>query len=154
MQNTKIGGVKYIYIYRGAGKSLARPGRKEANVSIRMAWISFGALPCRKKKYLMTARFSTLLKSRASLTCFRVCFRPGRAKDLSAPDIYIYIYIYSLFLDEGDYPWIWYHVGWYIDTNLSEIFAVSIFRVFCLACPEDGDSSHLKNDTFISIFMT
>ena len=36
--------------YRGADKSLARPGRKQANVSVRMAWISFGALPCRKKK--------------------------------------------------------------------------------------------------------
>jgi len=33
--------------YRGADKSLARPGRKQANVSVRMAWISFGALPCR-----------------------------------------------------------------------------------------------------------
>ena len=36
--------------YSGADKSLARPGRKQANVSVRMAWISFGALPCRKKK--------------------------------------------------------------------------------------------------------
>jgi len=38
--------------YRGADKSLARPGRKEANVSVGMAWISFGVLPCRKKKKL------------------------------------------------------------------------------------------------------
>ena len=38
---------------RGADKSLARPGRKQA-------------LPCRKKKTLMTARVSMLLKSRAS----------------------------------------------------------------------------------------
>ena len=37
-------------LYRGADKSLARPGRKQANVSVRMAWISFGALPCKKKK--------------------------------------------------------------------------------------------------------
>jgi len=36
-------------IYRGAGKSLASSGRIKANVSVRMAWISFGALPCRKK---------------------------------------------------------------------------------------------------------
>ena len=28
--------VAYIYIYRGADKSLARPGRKQANVSVRM----------------------------------------------------------------------------------------------------------------------
>ena len=55
--------------YRGADKSLARPGRKEANDSVRMARISFGALPCRKNN-LMTARVSMLLKSRASLTSF------------------------------------------------------------------------------------
>jgi len=68
----------------GADKSLARPGRKQANASVRMAWISFGALPCRKNN-LMTFCVSILLKSRASLTCFRACFLPGRAKDLSAP---------------------------------------------------------------------
>jgi len=34
------------------------------NVSVRMAWISFKALPCRKK-YLMTAHVLMLLKSRA-----------------------------------------------------------------------------------------
>ena len=36
-----------MYFYRGADKSLARSGRKQAIVSVRMAWISFGALPCR-----------------------------------------------------------------------------------------------------------
>jgi len=40
---------RYIKKYT-ADKSLARPGRKQANVSVRMAWNSFGALPCRKKK--------------------------------------------------------------------------------------------------------
>ena len=72
--------------YRDADRSLARPGRKEAYVSVRMAWISFGVLPCRKKKKnLTTARVPMSLKSRASLTCFRACFLPGRAEDLSAP---------------------------------------------------------------------
>ena len=70
--------------YRGADKSLVRPGRKQANVSVGMAWISFGALPYRKNN-LMTARVSMLLKSRAPLIYFRVCFLPGRVKDLSAP---------------------------------------------------------------------
>jgi len=69
---------------RGTYKSLARPSRKQANVSVRMAWFSFGALPCRKRN-LKTARVSILLKSIASLTCFRACFLPGRAKDLPAP---------------------------------------------------------------------
>jgi len=71
-------------LYRCADKSLARPGRKQAYVSVRMAWISFGALLCRKKK-LMKARVSMLLKSRVFLACFRARFLPGRPKDLSAP---------------------------------------------------------------------
>jgi hypothetical protein len=65
--------------------SLDWQGRQQTNVSVRMAWISFGALPCRgEKKTFMTARVSMLLKSGASLTCFRTCFLPGGAKDLSA----------------------------------------------------------------------
>ena len=39
-----------IRLYRGPDKSLARPRRKQANVSVRMAWLSFGALPCKKKE--------------------------------------------------------------------------------------------------------
>ena len=66
-------------------ESLARSGRKQANVFVTMAEISFGALPCRGGRTLMTAHVSMLLKSRASLTCFRAYFLPGRAKDLSAP---------------------------------------------------------------------
>jgi len=73
----------FFFNYRGADKSLARPARKQANVSVRIALISFGALPCRGGgKNLMTARVSMLLRSPASLTCFRACFLPGRAKDL------------------------------------------------------------------------
>ena len=49
--------------------TVAYDGVCSPNVSIRMAWISFGALPCRKKN-LMTARVSVLLKSRASLVMF------------------------------------------------------------------------------------
>jgi len=45
----------------------------------------------------MTAIVSMLLKSRASLTCFRACFLPGRAKDLSESR-YHYRYLKSLAL--------------------------------------------------------
>ena len=38
-----------LVLYRGADKSFARPGRKQANVSVRITWISFGAFLCRKK---------------------------------------------------------------------------------------------------------
>ena len=49
-------------------------------------WREFPSALCLAgKKNLMTARVSMLLKSRASLTCFRACFLPGRATDLSAP---------------------------------------------------------------------
>ena len=43
----------------------------------------------------MTARVSMLLKSRASLTCFRVYFLPGRAKDLSS----VYVKCFQLLPD-------------------------------------------------------
>jgi hypothetical protein len=74
------------YCYRGADKSLTLPWKKQDNVSVRMVWISFGALLCGGwggGGNLMTVRVSMLLKSRASLTCFRACFLPDRAKDLS-----------------------------------------------------------------------
>ena len=61
-----------------------------------MAWISFGALPCRKRN-LITVRVAILLKSRASLTCFRACFLPGRAKDLSAPRYYYTDFFYMAY---------------------------------------------------------
>ena len=71
--------------YSGADRSLARPGKKQANVSVRMARISFSALPCNKKKKLDDSCVTMPGNLRASLTCFRACFLPGRAKDLSAP---------------------------------------------------------------------
>jgi hypothetical protein len=49
----------------------------------------FHLAPClARKKNLVTARVSMLLKSSASPTCFRASFLPGRAKDLSAPQVY------------------------------------------------------------------
>jgi len=67
--------------YRGADKSLPRPGRKQANVcqnGVNFLWC-LALLGGGEKKNLMTARVSMLLKSRSSLTCFRACFLPGRA---------------------------------------------------------------------------
>ena len=80
--------LKHCRLYSSADKPLARPGRKQVNVPVRMAWISFGAFPCKeKKKNLMRASVSNLLKSRASVRWFRACFLPGRGNDLSAPRI-------------------------------------------------------------------
>jgi len=51
-------------------------------------WREFPSAPCLAgKKNLMAARVSILLKSRASLTCFRACLLPGRAEDLPTPRV-------------------------------------------------------------------
>jgi len=68
--------------YRGSDKSLARPGRKQANVC--QNGVNFLRRLALQGGDLMTAHVSMLLKSRVSLICFRACFLPGRAKDLSA----------------------------------------------------------------------
>ena len=64
-------------------------------------WREFPSAPClAEKKNLMKAHVSMLLKSRASLTCFRTFFLPGRAEDLSSPR-YLYLhllYLYFLYL--------------------------------------------------------
>ena len=53
-----------------------------------MAWISFGVLPCRKKKNTWWQLASRCCWNRARLlTCFRACFLPDRAKGLSAPPV-------------------------------------------------------------------
>ena len=72
-------------MHRGADKFLARLGRKQAKCFCQNGVNFLRRLALQKKKNLMTARVSMLLKSRASLTCFRVCFLPSGAKDLSAP---------------------------------------------------------------------
>jgi len=99
--------------------TVAYDGACSPNVSVRMAWISFGALPYRKKK-LMTARVSMLLKPRTSpdMLLFSLCNKKrlaihhmngplfpttldsvwhrvvGRAKDL----ISIHSYVFTLFV--------------------------------------------------------
>jgi len=72
--------------YSGAAKSLVRPRRKQASVSVRMAWISFGALPCRKKKLDDNSRLNVVEIARVpdmlpslSPSCL--------AKDLSEPPV-------------------------------------------------------------------
>ena len=62
----QINQVRQVTHYRGADKSLAWPGRKQAYDSVRMVWISFGTLPCGETTTttLMIAHVSMLLKSR------------------------------------------------------------------------------------------
>jgi hypothetical protein len=59
-------------------------------------WREFPSAPCLAEEKNLTARGSMSLKSLASLTCFRACFLPGRAKVLSAPRYYPNILFSSL----------------------------------------------------------
>ena len=122
--------------YRGADKFLARPGSKQANVSVRMARISFGDLPCRKRK-LLAARVSILLNSRASLTCFRASFLPGRAKDLSAPR-YVPSTLTHFSAWDLRSSWMSDSCGWQLIIDVSENTSVpfsTVNRLKCLPTP-------------------
>ena len=48
------------------------------------AWREFPSVPCRKRN-VMAARVSILLKSCSSVTCFQARVLPDQAKDLPAP---------------------------------------------------------------------
>ena len=62
------------------------PDQEKNKLMFLSEWREFHSAPYLvEKKNLMTARVSMLVKLCASLTCFRACFLPGRAKDLSAP---------------------------------------------------------------------
>jgi len=71
--------------YRGADKSLARPGRKQARKHVRDAR-DFNNIETRA-----VIKFCSFLQGKAPkeinamLTETLACFLPGRAKDLSAP---------------------------------------------------------------------
>ena len=66
------------------------PDQEGNELIFRSEWREFPSAPCLAgEKNLMTARVSMLLKSRASLICFRACLFPGRAKDFSAPLVYV-----------------------------------------------------------------
>ena len=74
-------------------ESLDRPGRKQANVSVRMASISFGALSCRgegEKKLDDSSRLDVveIARGRDMLLIF---FLPGWVKNLSAPRYYAFV---------------------------------------------------------------
>jgi len=78
------------FLYRGADKSLSRPGRKQAQKHVRDAR-DFNNMETRA----ITKGFYFLLQGKAPneidaiLTEKLACFLPGRAKDISAPLYYV-----------------------------------------------------------------
>jgi len=64
-------------IYRGADKSLAQPGRKQANVYVRMKWISLGTLFCRGGSWWQLASRCCWSRARPSQASELVSFLVG-----------------------------------------------------------------------------
>ena len=73
--------------YRGAEKSLARPGRKQARKHVRDAR-DFNNIETRAIVKYFFVQGKALKEIHAILTETLACFLPGRTKDLSAPLYY------------------------------------------------------------------
>jgi hypothetical protein len=80
----------HTHIYRGADMSLAQPGNKQANVSVTMVWISFGALPCRKNLD-DSSRLDVVEITRVPDMLPRL-FPSWSGQGLISTTVYIYIY--------------------------------------------------------------
>jgi len=75
-------------IYRGADKSLARSGRKQARKHVRDARV-FNNIETRAVKFFFFLQGKAPKEIHAILTATLACFLPGRAKDLSAHLYYL-----------------------------------------------------------------
>jgi len=76
-------GQSQLYLYGGAGKSLARPGRKHARKHVRDAQ-DFNKIEKRTIIKFIFLQGKAPKEFHAILTETLACFLPGRAKDLSA----------------------------------------------------------------------
>ena len=77
--------LRCIWNYRGADKSLALPGRKQARKHVRDAR-DFNNIETRAVKFFfLSCKARRRRKIHAILTETLACFLPFRAKDLSAP---------------------------------------------------------------------
>ena len=75
----------YFCIYRGADKSLARPGKKQAQKHVRDAR-GFNCIETRAViKFSFFLQGKALKEIHAILTETLACFLPGRANNLSTP---------------------------------------------------------------------
>jgi len=80
-------------LYPGVDKSLARPGRKQSRKHVREAR-DFNNIETELSSFFFL-QGKVPKEIHAILTETLACFRPGRAKDLSAP---LYIYFQDVFL--------------------------------------------------------
>jgi hypothetical protein len=75
-----------LIVYRGAGKSLARPGRKQATFPAFYASLRF-ITTFTRVHHLSLPLPNQSIHLRITLLTGAACFFPGRAKDLSAPRV-------------------------------------------------------------------
>jgi hypothetical protein len=80
---------QFIHKYRGADKSLARPGRKQARNHVRDAR-DFNNIETRAVVKFVFLQGKAPKEIDAILTETVACFLPGGAKNLSAPLYYYY----------------------------------------------------------------
>ena len=92
-KQTPIFRVWLTYLYRGADKSLAKPGRKQARKHVRDAR-DFNNIETRAVIKFLFLQCKAPKEIRAILTETLACFLPGRAKDVSAP-----LYVVHLLLN-------------------------------------------------------
>jgi len=83
-------------IYRGGGKSLARPGRKQARKNVRGVRDFNNLEPRAVIMFFFFLQGKTPKEIHAILTETLACFLPGRAKDLPASLYYVYMCMYVL----------------------------------------------------------
>ena len=74
-----------LFKYRGADKSLARPGRKQSRKHVRDARDINNIETRAVVKFFYFVQGKAPKEIHAILTEMLACFLPGRAKDLSAP---------------------------------------------------------------------
>jgi len=80
-------------IYRDGDKSLARPGTKQARKNVKDVR-DFNNIETRAViKFFFFLQGKAPKEIHAILTETLACFLPGRAKDLSAPLYYVWIYV-------------------------------------------------------------
>ena len=94
LRNIRFHKYGYIRIYRGADKSLARPGRKQARKHVRDAR-DFNKIEKRAVIRFLFLQGKEPKEIDAILTETLACFLPGRAKDLATPLYVSLLHMYS-----------------------------------------------------------
>jgi len=82
--------------YRGADKSLARSVRKQANVSVRVAWISSAPCPAEKKNLMTAGIYGSRPRNIPHQSSSRVSIRPILYLDKSVKEDHSCISMTSL----------------------------------------------------------